>query len=97
MVRPRRSCRVQFSPRSCYFKPTDGGKGKCGVVELTPEETETLRLRNITGLDQTQAAARMGISQSTYQRILTAANQKVTEALIRGKAIRILKKQHDKT
>ena len=34
----------------------------------------------------------MKISQSTLQRILTSAREKVADALIKGKAIKIIKK-----
>lgn len=90
-MRPRSRCRVQFCPPSSYFAPEGVRQCDLQVVELSAAETEALRLRNIKGLDQTQSAKKMGISQSTYQRILTAANRKVTEALIEGKAIKLEK------
>ncbi len=58
-------------------------------VSLQLDELEALRLKDLKGLDQVDCAKEMGISQSTFQRILTAARAKVTEALIHGKAIRI--------
>ena len=61
------------------------------VVELTTEEAESLRLRNMKDLDQEEAAKKMNTSQSTYQRILSSAYKKITEALIEGKAIKIIK------
>ena len=61
------------------------------VVELTGEEAEALRLRNIQDLEQEEAAKRMNTSQSTFQRILTSAYKKVTKALIECKAIKIIK------
>jgi len=62
------------------------------VVELTAEEAEALRLRNIKGLEQEEAAKEMKTSQSTFQRILSSAYKKITEAIIEGKAIKIIKK-----
>jgi predicted DNA-binding protein (UPF0251 family) len=59
------------------------------VVELTLEEVEALRLKNIECLDQIQCAKKMETSQSTYQRILSSAYKKTTDALINGKAIEI--------
>jgi len=59
------------------------------VVTLTTEEAEAMRLKNLSGLCQCDAAKRMHTSQSTFQRILTSAYQKVTEAIIEGKAIEI--------
>jgi len=59
------------------------------VVELTTEEAEALRLRNIKDLEQIECAKMMKTSQSTFQRILSSAYKKITEALIKGKAIKI--------
>jgi len=61
------------------------------VVELTTEEAEALRLKNIKDLEQEEAAKKMNTSQSTFQRILSSAYKKITEALIEGKAIKIIK------
>jgi len=62
-----------------------------GVVELTTEEVEALRLKNMRNLSQIECAKKMKTSQSTFQRILSSAYQKTTEALIEGKAIKIIK------
>ena len=59
--------------------------------ELTNEELEALRLKNIKDLDQIECAKLMNTSQSTFQRILSSAYKKITEALIEGKAIKIIK------
>jgi len=61
------------------------------IVELTTEEMEAYRLRHINDLDQTEAAKKMTTSQSTYQRILYAAYKKIADALVNGKAIKIIK------
>jgi len=61
------------------------------VIELTIEEAEALRLKNIEDLDQEKAAQKMKTSQSTFQRILSSAYKKTTKALIEGKAIKITK------
>ena len=61
------------------------------VVELTIEEAEALRLKNIKELDQDECAKQMKTSQSTFQRILSSAYKKVSQALIQGKAIKIVK------
>lgn len=60
-------------------------------VELAMDELEALRFCDFMDLDQTKAAEKMKISQSTLQRILTSARKKVAEALIEGKAIKIKK------
>lgn len=60
-------------------------------MDLTLEEAEALRLKNIEDLDQTECAKIMNTSQSTFQRILSSAHKKTSDALINGKAIKIIK------
>jgi len=61
------------------------------IVELTAEEIEAYRLRHINDMEQQEAADKMHTSQSTYQRILYSAYKKIADALINGKAIKIIK------
>ncbi|PIP23945.1 MAG: hypothetical protein COX36_00530 [Candidatus Nealsonbacteria bacterium CG23_combo_of_CG06-09_8_20_14_all_38_19] len=91
MVRPRLCRRIRFNPNVTYFKPRGVPLRFLEVIELTTEEAEALRLRNIKDLEQIECAKLMKTSQSTFQRILASAYKKVTEALIEGKAIKIIK------
>jgi predicted DNA-binding protein (UPF0251 family) len=61
------------------------------VVELTIEEIEAYRLRHLGNLDQKEAAKKMHTSASTYQRIIYSAYEKIADALINGKAIKVIK------
>lgn len=63
------------------------------IVELTLEEVEALRLKHILGLEQKEAAKKMKVSQPTFQRDLSSAYKKIAEALITGKAIKIVNYQ----
>jgi predicted DNA-binding protein (UPF0251 family) len=89
MPRPPKYRRVEFMPQETYFKPVGVPLSCLEEIVLTAEELESLRLKNLEGLEQEECAARMGISRPTFQRILTSAGFKVTEALVKGKAIRI--------
>ena len=60
------------------------------IVELTGEEIEALRLKNIEELDQNQCAEKMNTSQSTFQRILNSSYKKISQALVEGKGIKVL-------
>jgi predicted DNA-binding protein (UPF0251 family) len=90
MPRPRLCRRIKFNPSVTYFKPQGVPMRFLEVIELTSEELEALRLKNIKNLEQTEAAKKMNTSQSTFQRILSSAYKKTTEALIEGKAIKIV-------
>ena len=91
MVRPLKPRRVFFDPDVTYFKPRAVPLSLLEEVDLDVCELEALRLCDFKNLEQTEAAKKMKISQSTLQRILTSARQKVAEALIQGKAIKIRK------
>jgi predicted DNA-binding protein (UPF0251 family) len=91
MPRPRLCRRIRFNPDVTYFKPQGVPLSSLEVIELTIEEAEALRLRNMKDLDQEECAKLMNTSQSTFQRILSSAYKKTTEALIKGKAIKIKK------
>lgn len=61
------------------------------VIELSLEEIEAYRLRHIEEMDQQLAAEKINTSTSTYQRILYSAYKKIADALINGKAIKIIR------
>ena len=93
MPRPRLYRKIRFNPNITYFKPQGVPMRFLDMVELTTEEVEAIRLKNKDDLDQTEAAKMMKTSRSTFQRILTSAYKKITEALIGGKAIKIIKEE----
>ncbi|MGC8574760.1 MAG: DUF134 domain-containing protein [Thermoplasmata archaeon] len=81
--------RVRRMPSVNYFMPVTDGKTNPGEILITVDEYESLRLKDLMGLEQTEAAIMMGISQATFNRLLTSARKKVSEAIINGKALRI--------
>ena len=91
MPRPRLCRKIKFNPRVTYFKPQGVPMRLLEIIELTIEEAEALRLKNIKNLNQIECAKIMKTSQSTFQRILKSAYQKISEAIIKGKAIKVVK------
>jgi len=91
MPRPRLCRKIEFNPNVTYFKPQGITMRELEIVELTTEEIEAYRLRHLNDLDQQEAAKKMNISTSTYQRIIYLAYKKIADALINGKAIKIIK------
>ena len=92
MPRPYKFRYISFNPKVKYFKPQGIPLFSLKEVQLKPDEIEAMRLKNIEELDQIEAARRMKISQSTFQRILKSAYEKISDALINGKAIKIISK-----
>ena len=91
MTRPRLLRRVRFNPNVTYFKPQGVPMRFLEQIELTSEEIEAIRLKNIKDFDQKECARKMKTSQSTLQRILTSVYKKISLALVEGKAIKIIK------
>lgn len=91
MPRPKLNRCINFDPKVTYFKPQGVPMRYLDIVELSMEEIEALRLKNVEQLDQGECASEMNTSQSTFQRILSSAYGKVTRALVDGKAIKITK------
>jgi predicted DNA-binding protein (UPF0251 family) len=89
MPRKPKCRRIEFIPNVTYFKPAGIPLRFLEEVSLSLEEAEAVRLRDIEGLEQEQAAKRMHISRPTFQRVLSVSRQKTADALLNGKAIRI--------
>ena len=89
MTRPRLCKRLRFKPKAHYFKPQGIPMYELEEVILTKEEMEAIKLKDYDNLEQTEASEKMKTSQSTFQRILSSARAKITEAIVRGKALRI--------
>jgi predicted DNA-binding protein (UPF0251 family) len=58
-------------------------------MHRAPDEIEALRLADLEGLYQADAACQMGISRQTFGKIVALARKKVATALIDGKALRL--------
>lgn len=87
--RPPLQRRVGFIPEATYFKPAGIPLRGLEEVCLSVEEAEAIRLKDIEGLEQEGCARRMSISRTTFARVLNSARQKMADALLNGKAIRI--------
>ncbi len=89
MPRPPCCRRIAGKPPAAIFKPAGIPTRELEELVMTLDELEAVRLADLEGLYQEQAAERMGISRPTFGRIVAAAHRKVAEALVRGKALRI--------
>jgi uncharacterized protein len=87
--RPRKRRRLARPPRSATYKPAGVPLNDLTKVLLLAEELEALRLADLEGLTQAEAAGQMGVSRSTFQRILARARQQVSLALVEGRALLI--------
>ena len=89
--RPRRYRRIKFDHSANFYKPQGIPLKDLDIIELSIEELEALRLKNIENKSQDECAKIMKTSQSTFQRILSEAYKKVSVGLVGRKAIKISK------
>ncbi len=56
---------------------------------LAMDEFEAVNLKDLQGLEQSECAKKMNISQPTFHRLVVSARKKIADAIINGKAIKI--------
>lgn len=56
---------------------------------LAVDELEAVRLADLEGLEHLEASERMGISRSTFTRLVEKARRKIAEALTEGKGLAV--------
>jgi predicted DNA-binding protein (UPF0251 family) len=90
MARPCKCRRIGLTPDVVYFKPR--GIPLCSLEEvcLSLDEVEAIRLADMQGLYQEQAAKKMNISRQTFGNIINVAHKKIADAIINGKALQII-------
>ncbi|MEJ2293513.1 MAG: DUF134 domain-containing protein [Candidatus Lokiarchaeota archaeon] len=80
---------VKNPPNNFYFIQRMDDTLYDASIMLTIAEFEAMRLKHYVSLTQKDSADRMGVSQPTFSRILEGAHQKVTQAFVEGKNIKI--------
>jgi hypothetical protein len=91
--RPRMRRRISLDLEADYFKPAGIPMKDLEMVGLTLAETEALRLLDLEGMEQEEAAKKMSVSRATVWREIESARKKVADALVNGKAIQIMGKE----
>jgi predicted DNA-binding protein (UPF0251 family)/predicted Fe-Mo cluster-binding NifX family protein len=88
---PRPRCRrnIGFLPNVTYFKPAGVRLAELGEVVMPHDELEAIRLKDLLGFPQEEAAKQMNVSQPTFHRLLLSAHEKMADVVVNGKALRI--------
>lgn len=89
MPRRKKPRVLNFKPNVFYFKPRGIPLRILKEETLHPDEIEAVKLHDVDGFEQVEAAKKMKISQPTFARILDSAYKKIAKALIFGHALRI--------
>jgi uncharacterized protein len=87
--RPRSRRRIgEHRQWRCYAPQCSSGEDP-GSVSLLPEEIELMRLIDLEGLEQEEAAMVLGVSRKTAWKDIHAVRMKITDALVHGKIIEV--------
>jgi len=89
MPRPFKCRFVSHEPGVTYFKPRGIPMTELEEIVLGLDELEAVRLADLEGLYQEDAAEKMKVSRQTFGNIIHAAHAKIAEVLIKGKALKI--------
>ncbi len=89
MPRPQKKRSVHRPPLHSGFKPTGVRNRFLEKITLTLDEFEAIRLGDFQGKDHNESAIEMGISRSTFSRLVERARHKVAQFLIEGKNLQI--------
>lgn len=89
MSRPFCCRRIAGQPAASIFKPVGIPVRELEEAVITLDELEAMRLADLDGLYQEQAAEQMNVSRTTFSRIIDSAHRKMADALVHGKALRI--------
>lgn len=87
MPRPRKYRRVCHFPQTLAFLPKEDSQKE--PVILLVDEYETIRLIDKLGYSQEQCSAHMGIARTTVQQVYAIARQKLADAIVDGRPLRI--------
>ena len=96
MPRPFKCRRVRCKPDANYFKPRGIPLSELQEIDLTLDEFVAVRLADLEGLYQEDAAKKMAISRQTFGNIVESARKKIADALVNGKALKISGSQYTK-
>jgi uncharacterized protein len=89
MARPKCCRRISCKPGRKVFKPVGVPLAALQEIVLSMDEFEAIRLADLEGLYQEEAAERMNVSRQTFGRIIETARRKVAQVLTDGIALRI--------
>ena len=88
VMRPKKTRWIKCDSSERCFKPTKKANPRCAVV-LSLDEFEAIRLLDHEKISQTKAAQMMHVHRSTVSRIVSSARQKIAEALVGIKTLKI--------
>jgi len=71
------------------FKPCGVERKSLDSVVVYEDEMEAIRLADLESMYQQECSDKMGISRTTFSRLVESARKKIADALLNQKAIRV--------
>jgi predicted DNA-binding protein (UPF0251 family) len=89
MPRPENNRIVHEPPIFTEFKPAGIPLTNLKQVLLSLDEFEAMRLADFMGMSHEEAADEMGVSRSTFSRLIEKSRKKIAEFIFRGRLLTI--------
>jgi predicted DNA-binding protein (UPF0251 family)/predicted Fe-Mo cluster-binding NifX family protein len=87
--RPEKVRTIGMVPEFVGFSPEGVAAPDSDALVLTQDELEVIRLVDLEGLDQAEAASRMGIARATVAGICQRAHRTIADALVNGRRLEV--------
>ena len=87
MPRPFKWRRVCCLPENNRYGPLNAAENENGIVQMSVDEYEAIRLIDTEGYTQEKCAEHMNVSRSTIQSIYDSARKKLSDSLVYGKVL----------
>ncbi|HEO98452.1 MAG: DUF134 domain-containing protein [Campylobacterales bacterium] len=90
--RKRKNRNIDADHSKVCFKPCGLPRDTHETVIIYEDEMEAIRLADLELLYQEGSAVKMGISRTTFARLIQSAHQKIADALINQKTLEVQKR-----
>ena len=89
MSRPKNNRSVFEPPSYTEFKPAGVSIKSLEEIQLSLDELESIRLADLLEMSHEEAANEMGISRSTFSRLIVKSRKKIADFLFKGKLLTV--------
>ena len=87
--RRRKSRIIDADYSEVCFKPCGVERKSLDRVVIYEDEMEAIRLADLESMYQQECSEKMGISRTTFSRLVESARKKIADALLNQKAINV--------
>jgi len=89
MSRPKNNRIVYEPPSYTEFKPAGVSIKSLEEIQLSLDEFEAIRLADLLGMSHEEAANEMGVSRSTFSRLIVKSRKKIAKYFFEGRLLKV--------